>query len=100
MIILLRCRARRDASRRAPPRQAHIERAALPDRALDPDPAAVELHELLRNGEPDAGAARPSRIAAAHLIEAREDLLPLALLNADPAIAHREEHLLPLLLQV
>src|SRR5262245_65606524 len=57
--------------------QLEIEAAAGAERAIDADVAAVFAHDLLADGQPQAGAAR-----ALFRLEDRED--PLLVLGRDP----------------
>src|SRR5579862_9131324 len=73
--------------------QCEDEPAPLPELALDPDPAAVELDETLREREPETRAfALPD--ADFRLLELLED--PPLVLAGDPGtgVGDRDEHLL------
>src|SRR5436305_8966238 len=78
----------RRLARRGTGGEREAERAASAGRALRPDPAAVVLDDPLAHREPDPG----SRVGAlaVQAVEGLEDLLRLALLHADPVVAHGE----------
>jgi hypothetical protein len=58
---------------RRPGRQVESEGGALADLALDREPAAVQLDDLLGQGQADARAAEPALAARVGLGEAIED---------------------------
>src|SRR5436189_2399023 len=68
------------------------EGAALPELALDPDPAAVGLGDHLAEGQAKAGRHRPARRAALYLAELLED--PPEGVARDPfaVVFHAEEN--------
>src|SRR6266487_2810453 len=65
------------------------ERRALADRALDPDPPAVELDEPLRQGEPEAGPLARAFAGSSNLLKLLEDLSEILWGDADAAVADR-----------
>src|SRR5262245_15550267 len=83
---------------RRPRRDRDGERRALADLAVDGDAAAVELHELAHEGEPDPGPfVRPS-FRPAHAMEALEDVRELVVRDPDARVPDREPDL-PVLLR-
>src|SRR6266550_8833414 len=54
--------------------ECEVERAALPDFAIDPDAAAVQCDKTLGNGEAETRAAVPPRRGAVGLAELVEDV--------------------------
>jgi anti-sigma factor RsiW len=87
-------KARREgAFTRAPwlPRQGESERRALAHLARDPDASAVELDELLRQREPQAGPLLLLRTAA-HLTELLEDRRLVGGSDPDPRVVYRDLH--------
>src|SRR6185503_15141666 len=54
-------------------RQREGESGPSAQLALDPDPAVMQLHELLRQGQPKPGAFQLPRIIGPHLAELLED---------------------------
>src|SRR5436309_15611275 len=72
------------------PRQLEREAAALADLALQVDAAAVRLHDVAHDGEPEAGRAEVSSAGTLH--EALEDALPLVRPAAGPRVAHAHPH--------
>src|SRR5215218_7986916 len=73
-------------------RQREAERAALAERALAPDAAAVLLHDRAGDRQAEARAALLARVARVHLLEAVEDRLALVGGDAAAAVAHPERH--------
>ena len=73
----------------APVRQREAERAADAHLALQPHPAAEQLDDAPRQGEPEPGALL-ARAAAAALLERLEDPLPVGLGHADPGVGDRD----------
>ena len=78
------------AARLAPARNGteNMKVEPLPEFALDPDAAAEQLHELLRDAEPEAGAAELARDGGVDLTELREDVVELLRRDADAGIGH------------
>ena len=70
------------------PGQGDVERRASVGLALDPDPAAVGLDDLLADGEPGAGAF--VFLAGVEAAEELEDLGVELGLDADPVVADGE----------
>src|SRR5919204_6478704 len=72
--------------------QGEHERAPLAKLAVDPDPAAVQLDEPLRQREAEAGSL-PLLDARIGLLELVED--PLVILGGDAGtrVGHRDPHL-------
>src|SRR5262245_15968538 len=68
----------------------HLERRTLTQGRLDPDAATVHLHDLLGDGESEAGAALGLGKGAVDLMELLEDARPLVLGNARPRIGHAD----------
>src|SRR5262249_44920860 len=58
--------------------------------AFDPESPAHQLHEALRDGKPQAGAAILACRRGIGLREALKDRLQLLYRDADPRIAHRK----------
>src|SRR5262245_45842275 len=71
-------------------RQLHLEGRTLTQGRLDPDAPTVHLHDLLGDGESEAGAALGLGKGAVDLMELLEDARPLALGNAGPRIGHAD----------
>src|SRR5207245_3431253 len=67
-------------------RERERERAALARRALDPDAAAVQLHETLAEGEAQAGAL--TRTLAADLLELLKDAPLIVRRDANAGVLH------------
>ena len=67
-----------------------MEGRALTQGRLDPDAATVHLHDLLGDGESEAGAALGLSKGAVDLMELLEDARPLVLGNAGPRIGHAD----------
>src|SRR5690349_13564164 len=69
--------------------------------ALDPDPAPVQLDELLRQGQPEAGALLLPRLVAPHLAKLLEDSRLVFGGNPDTGIGDRglDQAVLPASLQ-
>src|SRR2546427_11405573 len=72
------------------PRQLEREAAALADLALQVDAAAVRLHDVAHDGEPEAGRAELAAVGTLH--EALEDALALLGGDAGPAVGDGHEH--------
>src|SRR5206468_6051858 len=72
------------------PRQLEREAAALADLALQVDAAAVRLHDVAHDGEPEAGRAELAAVGTLH--EALEDALPLVRRDAGPRVADGHPH--------
>src|SRR5262245_52493956 len=64
------------------------ERRALPDPALDPDPAPMQLDELPAQSEPQASALC-LLVRSAYLLELFEHRVLIFRCNTDPRIPHR-----------
>ena len=71
-------------------RQLHLKRRTFAEHRLDPDAAAVHLHNLLGNGEPQPGAALGLAVGAVDLVELLEDARLVLLRNAGPGVGHTE----------
>src|SRR6185503_14285144 len=71
-------------------RQREGECGAAAQLALDPHPAVVQLHELLRQGQPEARAFLLARLVAPHLAELLEDGCLVLGSNPDPGIGDRD----------
>ena len=63
---------------------------ALADFAVDPDAAAVDLNEMLGDGETKAGAAGFARARGIDAIEALENPRLVGLGNADTGVGDRK----------
>src|SRR5438552_18902578 len=72
------------------PRQLEREAAALADLALQVDAAAVRLHDVAHDGEPEAGRAGLGPVGALH--EALEDALALVWRDAGAGVADGHPH--------
>src|SRR5262249_43575293 len=68
-----------------------VESAAAAGLALDPQPAPHELHESLRDPEPEAGATVLVADRGIGLFEVLEDRCEPRRRDADTRIDHREE---------
>src|ERR1041385_4832224 len=73
-------------------RQDEPEGAPLPEDRFDPDRAAVQLHELLAERQPEPGALLLPAGRAVHLAEDLEHPPHVLLPDADAAVAHRHPH--------
>src|SRR5262249_5960311 len=71
-------------------RQLHVKRRTFAERRYDPDAAAVHLHNLLGNGEPQPGAALGLGVGAVDLVELLEDARLVLLRNTGPGVGHTE----------
>src|SRR5256885_4456868 len=67
-----------------------IERAPLSDRAFSPGLSSHQLHQLLRNGQSQAGSPVLARDGSMGLSESLENLRQLVLRDADASVSHRE----------
>ncbi len=74
-------------------RQIEIETAALSGIALDEDPAAHQLDQIVRYRHAQAGAAHPAGVGIIHLGEAVEDRGDLVLRDTDAAVDDLETQL-------
>src|SRR5205823_2889684 len=70
-------------------RQQHGELGSAHARALDVDPAAVRLDDLLGNGEPQTAAGTRGRARLIELIEALEDARLIGRRDERPGIVDR-----------
>src|SRR5438093_1287494 len=73
-------------------REDEPEGAPLPEDRFDPDGAAVQLHELLAERQPEPGSLLLPAGRAVHLAEDLEHPPHVLLPDADPAVAHRDPH--------
>src|ERR1039457_3278556 len=71
-------------------RKLHAEDASASELALDLDRAALELHDVLDDGEAEAGSRPRLRTGPVDLIEALEDAVLLRPRNARTLIGDRE----------
>src|SRR5689334_9159960 len=71
-------------------RQKNRKRAALSRAAFDADAAALELHDLLGQGEPKPGASVATRGARIELLELDEQLFEVIRADADPGVANSQ----------
>src|SRR5262249_46091450 len=72
------------------PRELQREAAAVPDITVEEDPAAVRLHDVAHDGEPEAG--RAGLAAVLTLDEALEDALALLRGDAWAGVGHADAH--------
>src|SRR2546428_9467133 len=63
-------------------RQPDLEGAALPDRGIDADPAAVSADNLSGDVEPQSQSTQGRTVAALRLVEDGEELEPVLLRDA------------------
>src|SRR5689334_22157799 len=87
--ITVSCRLTLRAMNRESEAEGSTLRAFLT--CLQPDPAAVELHDLAAQRQPDSGA--PVLIAQVQPLEDHEDPLGVLRLDADPVVADPEQPL-------
>jgi hypothetical protein len=73
-----------------PEARREVKRAAPADLALDPDPAAHQVHRPGRDAQAEAGAAVLARRRAARLGEGLEDQPQLLGRDADARVPHRK----------
>jgi hypothetical protein len=71
-------------------RQLHSERRALAYRRFDPNATAMHFHDLLGNGQPEAGATLGLCVGAINLVELLEYARPLLLGDAWPCVSHAD----------
>src|SRR5262249_59717290 len=71
-------------------RQRERDRRSVPRLTLDPDPPAVQLHELAREREAEAGTLVLLGVIGAHLPELLEHRVEVLLGDADARIGHRD----------
>src|SRR5581483_1141842 len=82
-------RLRRSESGSCGNRKFHDKRAAAARPfTLGPDPAAVPFRHGTNDVEPQPGSFQADRMRPRNAVEALENALELALLNAHPAIPH------------
>src|SRR5262245_6622673 len=74
--------------------QGHDESAALANLALDADFAAVGQHQMLDDGEAQAGAAEVARAGVVDAIEALEQARVVLARNAGATVLDDQPHLL------
>src|SRR5262249_33504594 len=67
--------------------------AAGTESALYPDAAAVVLHDLFADGQPEASAARLVGESVAHLLELLEDLLVIGRSDPDAGVGDTDGNL-------
>src|SRR5262245_28922206 len=67
------------------------ERGSPPEGRLHPDPAAVELDDPLRDGEPEPRAALLPGARAVSLLELLEDPLPVRLRDPRARVGDRDD---------
>src|ERR1700712_4894941 len=72
-------------------RNAEVERGAATELALDPERAAVLLHQRARDGEPEAGATVVALVLSVRLLVALEHGLQLVASDADALVLDREQ---------
>src|SRR5205085_11276903 len=87
---------KRGESRRArsgPGRQRDHERAAATVLRLEPDPAAVRVHDLLRDRESEPRAAAVAPTGGVHAAEALEDPAPHRVRDPGSGVADGEPRL-------
>ena len=70
------------------------ERAAAPGLAVDPHEAAVSAHDVVDDGEPEAGALRPRSGVGLHPIELAEDTTMEPARKADTVIGYAHDAVL------
>src|SRR5262245_62238608 len=68
----------------------HLKRRSFARRRHHPDAPAVHLHDLLGDGEPEAGAALGLGQRAVDLVELIEDASLLVERYAGPGVRHRD----------
>src|SRR5262249_23143373 len=68
--------------------QLHLEGCTLAEPGLDPDAPAVHLHDLLGDGEAEAGAAFGLGVGAVDLMKLLEDALLLVDGDARSRVSH------------
>jgi hypothetical protein len=66
-----------------------VKRLPAPGPAVDRHPAPVGLHDVPNQGQPDAAAAPPLRLAPADAVELLEDASLLLARDPDPLVGHR-----------
>src|SRR5205814_3615736 len=71
-------------------RQCHRKRAAFPGFALDADRAALQIHDLTRQRQPQPRAFVAARHTGFELFELREKPLEVLWFDADASILDRE----------
>src|SRR6185369_7846352 len=69
-------------------REMERERAAAPGLAVDPHEAAMSAHDVVDDGEPEAGALRSRSGVGLHTIELAEDLALQPQRHADAAVGN------------
>ena len=69
------------------------ERAADAERAVDGDAAVMGLHDVLDDGQPQAGAAQLAAASAIDAVEALEDARQVLGRDAAAAICDVDQHL-------
>ena len=74
-------------------RDREEEPAPRAERALDPDPAAVELHELARDREPEPRPVVLARRRRVHLRELAEDEVVVLGGDPDPGVPDLDDEL-------
>src|SRR5205814_4961598 len=82
----------RHSGRLGSDRQRERERRALADLALHPDLAAMQLDELPREREAEAGALTPPGVVRARLTKLLEDQRLLVVRDADAGVRDRDRH--------
>lgn len=75
--------------------KAQRERRPLPLHAPHPEISTHPACEVPADREPESAAGRLARVSSLDLYEWREDRLQLVARNADPGIAHAQEHEVP-----
>src|SRR5262245_10338808 len=76
-------------------REAEREPRALPHRALHPDAAPMQLHELLGQGQPESRALLLTSVVAPDLTELLEDGRLVLGRNANPRVADGDRDHVP-----
>src|SRR5204862_3217859 len=72
-------------------RDGEVERRPVSDGAFDPDLAAVHLHDLLNDRQPEPSPGDRLGRAAAHAAEALEDVHDLVRRDAEPGVGHGDQ---------
>jgi len=73
-------------------RQCDVEHRTLPDGALDPQTAAVQLDELARKGQAESRALLLVGVVATNLAEFLEDGLVIFGRDSNSGVVHRDDH--------